>query len=420
MTLWLLLTALTALAAVALAWPFLRRFVTPAGDLAREVALARRQMAELDREVEAGALSEEEAAAARSEIERRLLALAKTPADTPKDASPAQRNLTMAILLGWVVVGGVALYAVTGRPELGSAPFRGAIPLAGGAMPAGAALPAVDQATRAATDTMATTSVDDAIAGLAARLADNPDDADGWRMLGWSYFNTERYREASEAYAKAVAIRGDDPELLSLYGETLVRAADGRVTDKAREVFDRVLALDPNDARARFFKGMALEQDGDPKAAVDAWLALLDSAPAGADWAPGVEERVRELAAANNIDISGRLAERTGGLAGGNLLPPPSAAAPGPTAEDVAAAGQMTAEDRQAMIRGMVDRLAARLAEDPNDPDGWVRLIRSRLVLGEPEKAGEALRSAQAAFASDPATRARIEAAAREMGVRAE
>lgn len=419
MTLWLTLTGLTALAAVAIAWPFLRRYVMPAGDLAREVALARRQMAELDREVEAGALSEDEAAAARAEIERRLLALAKTPAAAPKDEAPAQRNLTMAILLGWVVVGGIALYAVVGRPELGSAPFGGGMTLAGGALPGGAAMPAVEGATRAATDTMATTSVDDAIAGLAQRLAQNPDDADGWRMLGWSYFNTERYREAADAYAKAVALRGDDPELLSLYGETLVRAADGRVTDKAREVFDRVLSLDPTDARARFFKGMALEQDGDPKAAIEAWIALLESAPEGADWAPGVEERVRELAAANGIDVSGRLPERAGPLSGGNLLPP-AAPAPGPTAEDVAAAGQMTAEDRQAMIRGMVDRLAARLADDPNDADGWVRLIRSRLVLGEPDRAAEALRDARAAFAADPATRSRIEAAAAEMGVRAE
>jgi cytochrome c-type biogenesis protein CcmH len=252
--------------------------------------------------------------------------------------------------------------------------------------------------------------VEASIANLAARLHDAPEDAGGWQMLGWSYFNTERYDEASSAYARAVAIVDDDPELWSLYGETLVRAASGLVTTAAQAAFEAAIALNPDDARALFFLGMALEQNGDPVAAVDAWIALLSNARADADWSAGVLKRVSELATSNDISIDGRLP-----IAGQSL--PPTSPAPSPSQTDLDNAEQMMPADRQAMIVGMVDQLEARLKERPDDLDGWLRLMQSQVVLGDQQAARSAYANASQQFSRSLMDRARIDALANKLGL---
>lgn len=412
MTLWIILTVLTAAAAVIVTVPLARRASQPVRPGQPEIDLAREQIAEIEREVDEGTLDATEAGAARIEIERRALGAIRQAETAEAAPATGSGNLAIAIVAGWVVVGAVGLYTVTGRPDLPAVPVTRQATAA--PTPRPAAAPAMQSSDALP---VPAGTVDDAITALADRLRDNPDDADGWQMLGWSYYNTQQYDQAVAAYARAAALRPNDAELLSLYGETIVRAASGQVTEMALDVFDRALASNPDDARARFFKGMALEQAGDPAAALEAWLALLASAPPGADWAPGVEERVRELAAATGTDISGSLPQTP--LGNGSLLPPPTPSR-GPTAEDVAAAQDMTPQDRQEMIRGMVDGLQARLEENPNDPDGWIKLMRSRLVLGDPDAARAALEQAVAALGDDPASRDRIVAAAAEMGLRIE
>jgi len=406
MTLWIILTGLTSVAAVLLTITLVRRVPPPISGRERATALWRAQIAEIDHEVEQGSLNPEEAGSARAEVERRIVAAAKEQGPETQVSSEKFRLVTVAAVVGWIVAGATGLYAYVGRPDLPAAEFQ---PQAAAALSPGVST------TSMATSDPATVAgdVDDMITGLSDRLAANPDDADGWQMLGWSYFNTQRYREASEAYAKAVAITGDDSELLSLYGETLVRAADGMVTDQALEMFDKAVTLNGSDARARFFQGMAIEQQGDPAAAIEAWITLLNSAPPGADWAASVEQRIRELAAAENIPLEGRLPETSDTVA--SLTP--SQPAPAPTADDVSAAMQMAPDDRQAMIRGMVDKLQARLEDEPNDVDGWIRLMRSRLVLGEEDAANAAFRRASEVFANAPVPKARISAAAGDMGL---
>ncbi|WP_372604445.1 c-type cytochrome biogenesis protein CcmI [Actibacterium sp.] len=413
MILWIGLTALTALTAAALTVPLVRRYDrrSAAADKGGEIALYRGQIEALEQEVTDGILLPSEAQTARAELERRLLAAAKSGQADGNPLSERGRLIAIGLVAGWVVAGATGLYSVVGRPDLPAAQVRpqaALVPATGGG--ATASLPA--------SVTPDAGTVDDMVAGLAARLGKNPDDADGWQMLGWSYFNTERYSEAAEAYSRAVALRTDDSELFSLYGETLVRAAGGAVTDGARSVFGKALALNPTDARARFFMGMAQEQDGDPAAALETWLALIDSAPPGADWLPGVQERVRELAVANGLSLDGRLSEKPAAAPGVGLLPPPSSGDRGPTAADVAAAQDMSAQDRQAMIRGMVDNLAARLADNPNDPDGWIKLIRSRMVLGDTAAAGAALTEARQVFATQPDTLVAITQAAAGLGLK--
>lgn len=411
MTLWIILTAMISVAATLVVAPFLRRRTGGPGSSDQSIAVARSQIEAIEAEVAQGLLAPQEAQSARTEIERRIVAASRAPRFALGEASDKVRLVAVAVVSGWVVIGSAALYLSIGRPDLPAAPHLPMASLAQPVAPAPATAMASPASPVQAEMSQPTGSVDGAIASLVARLSETPDDAEGWRMLGWSYFNTGRYAEAAKAYAQAVALVEDDPDLWSHYGETLVRAADGLVTTPAHEAFDAALALNPDDARARFFKGMALEQDGDPRAAIDLWIEMLTDARPDADWAPGVLQRVRELASQHGIDIAGRLPETE------PLLPPPPVA-PGPTQADVDQAAGMTPAERQAMIAGMVDGLEARLEDAPDDPEGWMRLMQSRMVLNDPEAARAAYERALRQFSRFPDTLARIDAKADELGLR--
>ncbi len=256
--------------------------------------------------------------------------------------------------------------------------------------------------------------VDTMIARLAERLARQPDDLDGWKMLGWSSLNTGDLAGAVSAYAHAVELAPKDDELLSLYGEAVTRANGGLVDDRALAIFVDSLKLNPRNPRAGFFKGLALDQSGDTEAALAVWLDVLDASPEGADWVPGLIARIKERAEAVGHDLSGypRLAAAPATAGVGE-----AATLSLPTADEIRAARQMSGEDRQAMIEGMVAGLAARLAESPDDPEGWTRLIRSYVVLGRREAALEGLATARETFAGRAETLAAINRTASELGL---
>src|SRR5262249_40244969 len=150
-------------------------------------------------------------------------------------------------------------------------------------------------------------SVDEMAARLAARLKRNPNDPEGWRMLGWSYFNIERFSEAAAAYAKALDLSPNRADLASAYGEALVRAGDGRVGEEAKSAFVRALRLDAKEARARFFMGVVKEQAGDKAAALDEWIAVLNEADAKEPWYADLMQRVTARGRETGIDVSVRL-----------------------------------------------------------------------------------------------------------------
>ncbi len=254
--------------------------------------------------------------------------------------------------------------------------------------------------------------VEELIVKLEARLEKNTQDVSGWRMLAWSHFNMQRYHRAAQAYAKAVAISEQDAELWSAYAEALVRAANGLVTSQAMNVLDRTLALKPGDARARFFMGLAKEQAGQPEKAIEVWIAILDNAPEDAAWLKGLRTRVMELAAASSIDLSGRL-----GTPQSAILAAKVKTESNPDAGQIQAALAKPAAERKQMKRNMVDRLANQLEEMPDDADGWIKLMRARLVLGEKDAALAALVKATNIFANKPQLKSRIRQAAIDLGI---
>ena len=223
-----------------------------------------------------------------------------------------------------------------------------------------------------------------AISKIEQHLAANPDDGRGWDIIGPVYMKLGRYEEAAKAFAQASRLLGETPERLVAQGESLVYAAQERVTPEAAELFEKALNLREGHPVAYFYLALAREQMGDRAGALEAFTNLARGTPPDAPWQDAVRARI--VALGGTLD----------GLNG------PSGIAP----------------EQQAMIRGMVEQLAGKLEQDGSDAEGWARLIRSYTVLREPDLAKAALVKARAALANNKDGLARVEALAQELGVK--
>jgi cytochrome c-type biogenesis protein CcmH len=364
MTWFLLATGLlTVLVLVILLGPMIRRRPS-SDDEEPAAALYRRQLAGIDEELAEGRLTAAEADASRTEITRRLLAAADR--EPENKGAPARQAHDLSWRFG---------AAITIAGVLPSAAM--AIYYAFGA-PAAIEHPADANAVAQHTAAELTAAANK----IKAHLQQAPDDLKGWTLLGRTLASLGRFAEARDAYSHAIALAPGNPGLHAEFGEVLVLEAQGAVTPAAMAEFAKA----PDDPRSRYYSAEAALERGDPAAAKQKLQALLAAAPADAPWRQTVLDRLAEL---SQIGDSGPT----------NPAPGPTAAVPGPTTQDVAAAKSMTPEQRQTMIRGMVDRLARRLEQHPDDKAGWERLAHAYDVLGEPDKA-QAARARAAA--SDP------------------
>jgi cytochrome c-type biogenesis protein CcmH len=357
---WIIAGLLVVAALIALLKPLLRATPESADQGESVVAVFRRQLTNLDGEIAQGRLAAEEAAAVRAEITRRMLAAADQEAQNSRGAvlGSAASSWRIGVAIGIAALlpaAALAIYAAVGAPA--------AIERGGSA----AAAPATDNRAKLAA----------AAEQLKARLQQEPGHVEGWVLLARTFASLQRYPEARTAYSQAIALAPKEPRLHAELGELLVLAAGGDVTAEAQAEFAKA----GDDPRARFYGAEAALQRGDREGAKATLRALLATAPAEAQWRKVVQERLAEIAP-------------------GEIAPdeqPPAAKGSGPTPQDVAAAQSMSPEERQAMIRSMVDRLAARLEQNPNDKEGWTRLAHAYDVLGESEKAEAArARAAQA------------------------
>jgi cytochrome c-type biogenesis protein CcmH len=266
----------------------------------------------------------------------------------------------------------------------------------------------------------------EAIARLTAHLKEQPDDLNGWILFARSQMSLGHFSEAADAYRRATELGKDRTDIIGDWGEAMVLAAGGKVTPEARMAFEKALP-DPDDApRSRYYLAVAEAQQGNPKAALQQWIDLEADSPADAEYLPMLRKRISEAAAGLNLDPATlktsagaarhtaptQLAQAPGAS---QSAPPQSAAsaapplptnAPAPDPQKVREAAQAlagaSADDRQAMINAMVERLAARLTQQPDDVDGWTRLGRSYMVLNQPEKARDAYAHAVKLQPDDP------------------
>ncbi len=348
MILFATLAAMALAAVLCVLIPLLRPRAEPRPRAEHDIEIYRDQLAEVERDRARGLVSESQLEASRTEIGRRLLA-----ADTERQEragardAPHVRAILAVVLAAVLPLSAGGLYFWQGAPLMPEDPGPGSA-----------------EARPGEHDADMTTLV----GRLAERLKERPDDARGWRLLGRSLSSLERFSEAARAYRRASELLPADAGLRSLHGEALAAASQGRIAPEAGRAFAAALRIDPKEPRARFYLGLAALQKGDRDGALARWRALEGDSPEDAEWLPMLRRRIA-------------------GLAPGTQAETP----PGPTREDIAAAQQMPPEERARMIRGMVEGLAARLEENPDDAEGWARLARSWRVLGEREKERDAL-----------------------------
>ncbi len=368
MALWFVFALMTAAAVFAVLWPLSRRGVSQRGG--SDIAVYRDQLDEIARDHAVGLIGEAEAQAARVEVSRRLIAAAdsvEAGGESTADAAPSardrsslwRRRITAAAALLLVPIGAAALYLHLGSPQLPGEPLA-------------ARLNAIHQ----------NSPIAKLVAQVETHLAKNPNDVRGYEVLAPVYLRLGRFQDAVRARRKVIELSGDNATREADLGEALIAAANGVVTDEAKTAFEDALKLDPNELKARFFTGMAAQQDGNIEKAAAIWRGMLAKAPSDAPWVPSVQRALAGI---------------------GKPVSPAVAAAPrGPSAAQIAGAANMSMNDRAAMIRGMVGKLAARLKQNGDDVPGWLQLVRSYRVLGETKNARLAVADAERALKDNP------------------
>lgn len=358
------LIAVAALGAVAaLLWPLLRAPTAQQDRAAYNVAVFQDQLKEVDRDVERGVLTPAEADAARLEIQRRIIAAGKAHEEAAATDSPGRRKLTAGVLAVTVPALALAAYLSVGQPMVPAA------------------------APGAGSHDADTAQIAKMVEQLVAKVAANPKDTEGLMLLARTYRQLGRFDQSIETYQKLTALQPDADTFAGL-GEAETAAAGGNVTPEAHAAFMKALGFDRNEPRARFYLGLEHALKGDAKTAIAIWRDLADSSPPDAPWVPVVRQEMAQVAQAAGIPpMSVTPAHPL------DILPAETstaAAAPPP-----ADSSGFSPEQRQ-MIEGMVGGLAARLAQNPNDFDGWMMLGKSYTVLKKAEDAAKAYEKAMA------------------------
>lgn len=367
MTFWIVAALILLAVTAVLLWPMLRRRSVPGDAADFDVEVYRDQLRQIDKDHGDGQIDDREAEAARAEVGRRLLA-ADARRSTSQD-KPARKPEWSAIAAVGILVPVCALllYSDLGAPGLPGFPFG----------------------ERSARGGDRTPELQVLATQLRDHLEGEPTDLRAWSMLGQTYTRLGEYATAARVYEKALGLDGGNVDLMAGRAEALVLADKGVVSSEAAGVFERILEKAPGNPRALFYLAVADEQNGRLKEALTRWSALLERSPPGAPWLAMARQRAAQTATALGLDPAKALPQAT------------TAAPKGPTADDMAAARSMTPEDRQAMIEGMVQQLADRLKETPDDLEGWLRLGRSYSVLNKNDEARDALAKAAALAPKD-------------------
>ncbi|MDH4981315.1 c-type cytochrome biogenesis protein CcmI [Hyphomicrobium sp. D-2] len=384
MVLWILFAMLAAAVVWAVTRPLLARSAAdPAAD--SELAVYRDQLAEIETERAQGLLGEAEAEGARVELARRLIRRSEEANKLAGDGAAKTSAARKAVLyLGSALpVIGIAVYLGVGSPQLPGRPygFRMDVP--------------VEQATAS-----------DLVARVEEHLRANPEDGRGWDVLAPVYLRLGRFNQAADAFQRANQLLGESPGRIAGYARSMIMAQNGVVSEPVRRAYERLKVLDPKAMEAEVWLAIGREQDGDRKGAEAEFRRLL--ATAEDPWKTVLTTRLEQMAA-QQADAGARARNAPGGAAaaqterspaGGETVRPGDSAAPA-AAVDANEIAALDPAQRAQRIAQMVQGLAARLKENGSDLDGWKRLVRSYVVLGQRNDAQTALTDARSNFATD-------------------
>ena len=406
MVFWIIAIGLGAIATVTLLATLLRRGGVE-GSATSDVQVYKDQLREVERDLARGVVTEEEAAAVRLEVSRRLLEADRAAGEDRAADGGAPRGATFAGAGGvaLVVIGGaVALYLGIGAPGYPDLPLDRRIAMAEETRLTRPSQAEAEASVPPAPALDAEATYLELVARLRDAVRERPDDVQGHVLLAQHEARLGNFRAAHTAQAQVISIKGAAAEVgdYAALGELLVLAAGGYVSPEAETAFGRALERDPRDGTSRYYAGLVAAQTGRPDVAFRVWRALLEGSPPDAPWVPPIRAQIVGL----------------GQMAGVDYTPPAATGdgLPGPTAEQMQAAGEMSPAARMEMIEGMVAGLSERLATEGGPPEEWARLIRAYGVLGRRDAAAAIWAEAQTVFPDD-ITRVPILQAARDAGV---
>ncbi|MEM1234609.1 MAG: c-type cytochrome biogenesis protein CcmI [Pseudomonadota bacterium] len=346
----------------------------------KDIEIYKAQLAEVERDLERGVVSEADAEALRTEIARRLLAADAEAADAGQDAQRAPLWGTVALGAG-ALAGAFALYFTLGAPGYGDMPLASRL---AALEDRAATRPSQAVAQRAYLATAPRPDVDPSfealVADLRAAVAERPEELEGLALLARNEAALGNYAAAIAAQEALIAAKGqtDAADHRDL-AELMIVATGFYVSPEAETELRIALSMDPNDGAALYFLGLMFQQAGRYDRTFALWQPLLEGSPPSAPWVPLIRGQIPAIAS----------------LAGIRYVLPEGR---GPTVEDLAAAEEMSLEDRAAMIEGMVQGLADRLATQGGPPEDWAQLIVAQAVLGQQERAQAILDEAREVF----------------------
>ena len=409
---WIVAGAVVLVVAALLVMALLRgeRATGPAE--AYDLQVYRDQLREIERDAARGTIAPEEADRLKTEVSRRILAAdARIEGGAVAASRGSGPGRMMAAVIVLALFGGSALiYLRLGAPGYGDLGLQTRI---SAAQEARANRPSQSEAEAQLPAQPAAEAPEDYLAlveRLRTAVTERPDDVQGHVLLARSEAALGNYAEAYAAQRKLIALKGDSASAKDFadLADMLVLAAGGYVSPEAEQALDEVMRRDPDNGVARYYGGLMMAQTGRPDTAFRIWDKLLREGPADAPWAEPIRAQISDLAYAAGVNDYELPAAPTA---------PTGPAIAGPGAADIEAASELSAEDRQQMIEGMVDRLGARLADQGGSPQEWGQLLGALGVLGRTEQAAEIWQEAQAVFAGQTEALAIIRAGAARAGV---
>nr|WP_306734450.1 c-type cytochrome biogenesis protein CcmI [Marimonas arenosa] len=390
MIFWITAAALAVALAALLVIALLRGKADAEHPAAYDLRVYRDQLKEVDRDLARGVIGEEDAERVRAEVGRRVLAAdaqlqqAQSGSAQPRGATLALSAIVVAALMG----GTFALYPVLGEPGARDLPLKTRIALSDEMRQS-----RLSQAeAEAQLPPSPTADPDPRFAELMEKLRmtvkDRPDDLQGHLLLARNEASLGNFKAAYAAQRDVIRIKGEQAAAIdhAVLAELLISAAEGYVSPEAEDALRAALEKDPGNQPARYYTGLMLIQNDRPDIAFRFWKRLLEEGPETAPWIPVIRDQIEELAWRAGVDYT----------------PPEPQQLAGPSADDMAAAANMTPEERREMIHGMVARLNERLATEGGTPQEWAQLIGGLGVLGDTERARAIWDEAQQVFAAEP------------------
>ena len=392
MLFWGIAGLLTLICVILVIWPLLKQKEVRETNVDYNLKVYTDQLSEVDKDFQLGRVDPQELDAIKTEIQRRILTenVEANQRKQSKQLTPSTYVIFTLVASFLIPSATIGIYANFGSPGHLDVPLSKRADL-----PTPKTVEKTTSQGKKPNEQHA--GIDNMIANLQEKLKVNPKDLQNWELLGRTLLIRKQYEAASDSLRQAVSIFPSSLELRATYAEALVLAAQGRISREALKQFKLVSKSIPKDPRVRYYLGLADYQQEKIELALQKWTTLLDETPQNAPWRKMLTSRIDQATKVLGIKTSEpkqKLAANQKSTAPNVNTAKPSILKEGfqgPTSEDIRAAQTLSKNDRQEMINNMVEGLAAKLKDNPNDLNGWLRLSRSYKVLGKPEKYKQAL-----------------------------